>query len=509
MIETGQSPQVIRRFGLWRRPRLWTLAGLLLFSEAVYVAMLRFDAVSSAKSVFTFLALLAFLFLCYGAGYRVLRDLQERRGAMVLIVSGALLFRLTMLFAGLPHDSDWKEMLSAARADVRGRAVSYDRFLLFDNDIWRYLWDGHVWANRANPYLYEPSNPRLDTLASSSDSENTVWSDVRDNVNHPQVPTIYPPLAESMFYAAHALAPGSVFVMKSFFVAFDLLALLFVALTLRALDRPATDMVLYAWNPLIIKAIAGSGHMDAMVAAALAATAYFMVRGSHASAAIAWGLSVLMKLSPLVLLPFLLRRLGWRKTGLGIAVIALGYLPFLNSGEAAFAGLRTFAHRWQFNAGIFDLVQWLVGHLSADPSRLAKMICAIIFLFLLGYLSWKDDGANRSFAFYSATALGGLLVLGPTVMPWYVVWLLPLAVIARTRIWIYFSALVCLAFLVMIDGMERGGVLLLEYGIFAVFLHRNCLPFKRGAEASKCDQVLITEEQMLEMNPKTVIGEKP
>jgi hypothetical protein len=62
--------------------------------------------------------------------------------------------------------------------------------------------------------------------------------------------------------------------------------------------------------------------------------------------------------------------------------------------------------------------------------------------------------------------LGALLVLSPTVMPWYVTWLLPLAIIARRRIWIYFSALVCLAFLVMVDGTERPWVLALEYGMF-------------------------------------------
>ena len=59
--------------------------------------------------------------------------------------------------------------------------------------------------------------------------------------------------------------------------------------------------------------------------------------------------------------------------------------------------------------------------------------------------------------------LGALLVLGPVVMPWYVTWLLPLAILARERVWLVFSALVCLAFLVMVDGVERPGALWIEY----------------------------------------------
>ena len=294
-------------------PSLWTVTGILAFSELGYVALVKFNAVSSTDSVVKFIAVLSILFFLYGAAYLVLRNYPgARRNAITVIVVGAVLFRVTLLFAGLPHHQTWKEISSAVQADVRGEAVTYESFLLFDNDIWRYLWDGHVGARGVNPYYLEPSSPGLDTLADSA-ADNTVWGDIRANVNHPDIPTIYPPLAQGVFRLAHAIAPGSVFIMKLLLVGLDLLTILLIALTLRASNQPVTNIVLYAWNPLVIKAIAASGHVDSVLAMLLVATVYFLVRGSRSIAAVTWALSVLVKVSPLVLLPFLLVRLGWRR----------------------------------------------------------------------------------------------------------------------------------------------------------------------------------------------------
>jgi len=83
-------------------------------------------------------------------------------------------------------------MLTAFRADLSGRSVAYERFLIFDDDIWRYLWDGHVWAGGVNPYRFAPQDPAVDGLSDGSG----VWNDIRHSVNHASTPTIYPPLAD-------------------------------------------------------------------------------------------------------------------------------------------------------------------------------------------------------------------------------------------------------------------------------------------------------------------------
>lgn len=448
-----------------------TLSALAALSLLVYLTLLRINAVNGVGPVLTFLGLLAVLFLLYALAWRVIRAQSGSQLRLLLVIAvGAVLFRLALLPAGLPHDAAPGQLLQGLHDDITGRRVAYERFQLYDDDLWRYLWDGHAWAHGVNPYLHAPNHPAVEPLADEDfpalTDQRAVWADVLDNINYPGVRTIYPPLPQAVFRLSHALAPGSVLTLKSLLVGFDLLAAVFLALTLAALGRPPAWVLLYAWNPLVVKVFAGSGHMDAIVVAALAATAYLLVRRRRALASFAFGLAILSKLVPVILAPVLIRRIGWRRTLLAAAVVLFGFLPFLSAGPTLFDGLSTFARDWQFNAGPYSLLLWLAGFVTANPALLARALCAMVILSILIWLYRHDDGRPESFPALAAAGLGALLVLSPTVMPWYVTWLLPLAVIARRRLWIYFSALVCLAFLVMVDAAERPWVLALEYGVF-------------------------------------------
>ncbi len=282
-----------------------------------------------------------------------------------------------------------------------------------------------------------------------------LWSDIRDNVSHAAVPTVYPPLSQVLFRLSHALAPGSVLAMKALVTLLDLGAAVFLAMTLRALGRSPASVLLYLWNPLVVKVFSGSGHADSLLVLALAALAFLFTSNRLGSAAVCYGLAVLAKISPLVLLPFVSKRLGWMRTALALSVVVLGYGSV---GRSAFSGLLVFGREWQFNAGPYALVAWL----AAAPLARALAGAALVGALLL--LARRDDGSASSFPGLGASALGLLIVLGPTAMPWYVSWVLPFAIIAGDRVWLFFSGLVCLAFLVMIDGRERGWVLALEYG---------------------------------------------
>ncbi len=462
------------------------LVGLMLGSEVLYVAMLRLNAINGVRPVLTFLAIMAALFALCGTAFVLVRDWRDPgQRPWWTIAVGAVLFRLTLLPAGLPHDASPPELLDGLRADLRGERVAYERFLLYDTDVWRYLWDGHVWAHGVNPFAHPPNADAMDELVDLDDSKlsdgRSVWPDVRDNINHPHVPTIYPPLAQIIFRASHALAPGSVFVMKGLLVGFDLLAGLFIVLAARALGRSPAWTLLYLWNPLVVKVFAGSGHVDSLTAAALAGTAYLVVRRRNSWAAVAFGLAILSKLAPLILVPFVGRRLGRRNLLLAGLVVAVGYVPFLSAGRGLFAGLWRFAGEWQFNAGAFALARGIAASLVPGAPWVARIVCGAALLAFLLWLAQNDDGRAESFPAYGAGALGALLVLSPAVMPWYVAWLLPLAVIAQQRVWFFFSGLVCLAFLVMVDGIEHDGALIIEYGALALLLLReNPLAFRSG-----------------------------
>lgn len=439
-------------------------------SELLYIALVRLDAVNGLRPVLLFLGIMGALFALYALAFSLVR------GEALLVWGGAILFRVTLLPAGLPP-GDLTSRASDLMKDLKGQEVVYERFLLYDSDIWRFLWDGYVGARGVNPYLHPPSSPELDGLVAN----DPFWSDVRDRVNHPEIPTIYPPAAQALFRLSHGLAPGSVFMMKALFAALDLVAGAFLAATLRSIGRPASGAVLYLWNPLVVKVFSGSGHVDAALVALLAALVYFLIQRRRVLAAACWGLATLVKLSPLVLLPFVSKRLGGRGLALAAVVVSVGYATFaIEAGSHVFDGLRAFSREWQFNGGPYSLLSWALTPFVSDAALVARAVSALPILGILFFLTRLDLGREETFAHYAVLALAALVVLGPTVMPWYVTWLLPLAVVARQSVWLYFSGFVCAAFLVMIDETQRAWVLWLEYGALAVLFGLTFV--RRGVE---------------------------
>jgi alpha-1,6-mannosyltransferase len=445
---------------------VWRLAALLALSEASYLYLLKISFAGSRPSAAAFAVVMGILFLLYALACVWAQSWHLKPGRMLFIIAaGALLFRATLLCTGLDAGSSAQERIAALRADARGEAVAYGPVFFFDDDLWRYLWDGHVSAAGVDPFRYPPNAPELDKLLSTRAGNAELWSMIRSRVNHPDIPTVYPPAAQLVFRFAHWIAPGSVLIFKIIACLLDLLAAMFIALALRALNRPATDVVWYAWNPLVITMIGGGGHIDALAAAGIAAMGYFLARKKTGMAAVSFALSIASKISPVVLVLLMIKRLRWRGTALALLVLASMYLPFLSSA-AVWKNLAVYVYRWQFNSAWFHSLVWLLRPVSSDPSYVARVISGLIMVIVLGWFAFHDRGGTRQFFSAAAAIMGIFLFLNPAVMPWYVVWLLPLAVMARQQIWIYFSGLVCLSVFMMTDWQPNLLVLAIEYGVF-------------------------------------------
>jgi hypothetical protein len=120
------------------------------------------------------------------------------------------------------------------------------------DDIFRYLLDGMILLEGANPYAAAP-----DAVASA----NPAVAALIPMVNHGHLPTIYPPAAQFVF-AAGAFFGGTVG-MKLVLAVMDLAACFLIIRILTQLHLPASRAVLYAWHPLPVIEIAASGHIDA------------------------------------------------------------------------------------------------------------------------------------------------------------------------------------------------------------------------------------------------------
>ncbi|HXV65492.1 MAG TPA: hypothetical protein VEK15_32650, partial [Vicinamibacteria bacterium] len=134
---------------------------------------------------------------------------------------------------------------------------------VLEADYYRYLWDGHVMSSGVNPYLHPPEAPELDALE----------TDYRFFVTWSHVRTIYPPLAQYFFLLSHTIAPDSLLGLKILLTILDVLTGILVS-------RWRTDVALLYWlNPLVLKEVANSAHVDALPMFLTTLAAIWMSRG--------------------------------------------------------------------------------------------------------------------------------------------------------------------------------------------------------------------------------------
>ncbi len=216
------------------------------------------------------------LALAAGAVYCValyaLEHCPEHRAAFWLVLAGALLFRLTL--APLPPT--------------------------LSTDMYRYRWDGRVQNAGWNPYSLNALDPRLKSLRDST------WA----GMPGPEVPAIYPPLAELIFRGTARLTQSPLG-FKTPFVLADLLVVAMLAGWLRSSGGRNYQLAVYAWSPLVIVEFAASGHSDALAIAFFVAALMIIRRRPGVSSTVAMTAGALCKLFPITLLPLAVRLAGW------------------------------------------------------------------------------------------------------------------------------------------------------------------------------------------------------
>ena len=303
--------------------------------------------------------------------------------------------------------------------------------ILPGDDLWRYRWEGAIQLHGFNPYVLAPDAPALTPLR---DAE---WT----RISHQSFPAIYPPLAELTF-AAIAWSKMPVLGYKILFALADLGIAGILRRLLARRGRPA-EAVWYAWNPLAVYVSAGAAHFDCLMVLALMGAVCCLDQlparpppGWRVPMA-AWasvgllGAAVALKMVPALLLPVWSFALGWRRALLALPVAAGGpvALAFLYGfpGTPVFGALDRFARDFRVN----DALWWLV-----DPASHASGAARFVTIGVCGVLAawWRADW-RRALLW----VMGAVLLLGPQVHAWYVLWILPLAVWRGARAWCVLS----------------------------------------------------------------------
>lgn len=341
-----------------------------------------------------FLSLVVVAFACYAVGIWRLAALRGPRPMFVIVVVA-----------------------------VAARLVLLPVLPTLSTDVYRYVWDARVAQAGISPYLYPPW---AQELASLRDGE------VFPRLNHPTWRTIYPPGAQAFFQAVYRLRPDSVLAMKAALGLAELVGLAAVFGLLRVSDRPVSQLVIYAWNPLVLFEVWGMGHLDGLVLPAVAGAAWAALRTQYGLAGALLGLGALVKLYPAALLP-LLPMAGWPAAWSALLVIAaLGYAPAWLAGTPGVGSLPRYVSEEYFNPGLLRSV------LNVPALTLAVAGLWVIFV--------SATRRNSSLPARAVLLIGGLTLLSPNIFPWYAVWLVPFLAVAPSAPWIAFTGSVMFAY---------------------------------------------------------------
>jgi len=293
------------------------------------------------------------------------------------------------------------------------------------DDIYRYIWDGRVQAAGINPYRYIPTDAHLAPLR-----DEAVFPNINRN-NY--APTIYPPVAQMLFFAATRFGE-TVPAIKLVLVAVEAIGIGALLVVLRTVGAPRENIMFYAWHPLPVWEIAGSGHVDAAVVAftALALAAAFGGRRGWSGAALA--AATLVKFFPLVLVPALWRptksnRGDWRWISAFTVVVIAAYLPYLAVGSRVLGFLPAYMAEENLASGtgfwVLDVVNRAV---PVSVMAYLGVAAAVMAGLAIGALRRPAD-PDASLPWATALGTAAMLFASPHYA-WYFVWLMALLCVA-------------------------------------------------------------------------------
>jgi len=333
------------------------------------------------------------------------------------------------------------------------------------DDPFRYIWDGWLQLEGINPYRYVPSDPALARFQEAS---------LYEKMNSPDYYSIYPPLLQfffgfgALFYDGHWVV--SYYVLKITFATAE-----FVGVAILARLTSARNLLLYAWNPLVLIETAGQGHTEALLVPLLFGALWAVRRqqGRLASAAIAG--AGMVKLYPFALGPFLLRRFGTRAMWPGALVVVGLSIPYAAPYAAPHVkeSVDLFARLFEFNAGpYYALKHFLWAWTGADWSKTIGPWFRRFFLLSLPLLYVLDARRDWSFRRACLLLLGTLFVLSTTVHPWYLLPVIGLGVMGPRPSWHWMWLGLCSVgtYLFYVDGLYWTWIWLGWGGAGVIFL---------------------------------------
>lgn len=368
--------------------------------------------------------------------------------ALFYIVSSFFVLANFNAFPGLEarRRPDATTLVLIAVCALGFRLTVWPLYPALSDDVFRYRWEAQVQALGGNPYQVRPNDP--------------AWNALRDRafplVVAKDFKAGYGPLTEMLelaTYRAVSRFTPDPFVQAFWFklpAALCDVGIIGALLALLSAHRlPLELSLLYAWCPLPVVEFWATGHNDALAILLVLMALVAAARGRWTWAFLSLTLGAAAKFWPLLLFPaFLLRARRMRPLfpalALALALAAAYWSPATENARF----LSGFIGGWRNNDSLFGLLLWAAGGVESR-AKLAAFACIGLST---AYAAFAVRGLERS----AAVTILATLVFSSNSHPWYLTWLVPLLPFLPLPGLLLWTALVPIAYHVLIDWITRG-----------------------------------------------------
>jgi hypothetical protein len=406
---------------------------LALLSTLFYVSF-AYDLVRS-----DFIELITLFSALFFLAYKII---QISKGHFWILVGIGIVFRLVFI-AALPNLSQ---------------------------DFYRFIWDGRLLLQGFNPYLFAPqeffNNPNFsfDKLGLTISEAEKLYADMGElNASHF---SNYPPVNQLFFLIAALFAKnsifGSVIILKLIMILADLGILYFGRKLLASLHLDPKTIFWYFLNPFIIIELTGNLHFEGVMLFFVVWSLYLLQKDKWFWAAILLGVSISVKLIPILFLPLFYRWFvnkksfgkRFKKLILFYLIVAasvfLAFLPFFSSEFISnySATLALWFQDFEFNASIFYIIRWIgfeiVGWNVIETA--GKILPLIVVVFVLVLSFFRKNKSPQQLITAMLFGISFYFLLSTTVHSWYITTPLLLSVFTKYRFPIVWSFVVMLSY---------------------------------------------------------------
>ena len=345
-------------------------------------------------------------------------------------------------------------------------------------DYFRFLWDGRLLAEGLNPYLNTPDQWNAlgqPPIAQAQQLLDGMGALSREHFSN------YPPVNQFFFWLSGVLSGnsllGGVLVLRLSCFAADLGILYIGRKLLKQLNLPEYQIFWYFLNPFIIIELTGNLHFEGVMLFFLLASLYLLFRGNWFWSALLMGLSISVKLLPLLMLPLFFQYLVtahskteenskpfkyltekplqslWklvRYYAVVIAVFIFSFAPFFTEELVAHFSqtIGLWFQKFEFNASVYYIIRWIGFQVKGYNiiATAGKILPAVVIFGILLLALFKKS--YKKHQLMNTLLLGTSLyfICATTIHPWYIATPLVLSVFTRYRFALVWSFVVFLSY---------------------------------------------------------------